>query len=176
MTSDGVIGTNVLKQFLSTVDYANQRLTFRERSETSRQNLFASYTDAKVVEMPFVLVDTHLQFAKGSLDGHAGLDFLVDSGLAASMPLIVMNETVEELGVKKNPIPNGSYYWVPIKSHGLGPLLRGETQALGNVIVEEEPYWHLGFIWDALISHQYLKNFPSWTIDFDTMTYYFPSK
>lgn len=51
--------------------------------------------------IPFVLADTHLQFAKGSPNGHTGLDFLVDSGLAASMPLIVMDETVEEFGVKK---------------------------------------------------------------------------
>ena len=28
--------------------------------------------------------------------------------------------------------------------------------------------------WDALISHQYLLKLGSWTIDFDTMSYYFP--
>ena len=31
-----------------------------------------------------------------------------------------------------------------------------------------------GFIFDALISHQYLRHLGSWTIDFDSMTYYFP--
>ena len=79
--------------------------------------------------IPFVLVDTHLQFAEGSF---------VDSGLAPSMPLIVIDETVEEFGAKKNLIPNTSYYWIPIKSYRLGPLIRGEIQALGNVVVEEQ--------------------------------------
>ena len=27
---------------------------------------------------------------------------------------------------------------------------------------------------DALVSHQYLRHFGSWTIDFDTFSYYFP--
>jgi len=67
------------------------------------------------------------------------------------------------------------YYWVPIESHGIGPLTRGATQALGNVFVEENYYLQAGFFLDALMSHQYLRHFGSWTIDFDTMRYYFPA-
>jgi hypothetical protein len=54
-------------------------------------------------------------------------------------------------------------------------LQSGASQALGHVFVEEDPYWGLGFLADALISHQYLRHLGSWTIDFDTMSYYFPA-
>ena len=61
----------------------------------------------------------------------------------------------------------------PIESIGLGPLRQGEAQGLSNVLVEENVYWGQGFIWDGLISHQFLRNYTSWTLDFDTMTFLF---
>ena len=128
-------------------------------------------------------------FAKGSLNGHKGMNFFMDSGLAASMPLVVVDETVEFLGLKKNEIPGTTYYWSPIESHGLdglasgpshpeggaqpSPPARGGSAALGNVFVEEDFFWQFGFMADALISHQYLWPKGSWTIDFDNMKYYF---
>ncbi len=66
-------------------------------------------------------------------------------------------------------------YWVPLESHGIGELTRGASQAVGNLFIEDNPYWQFGFLFDALVSHQYLKHLGSWTIDFDTITYYFPA-
>ena len=34
-------------------------------------------------------------------------------------------------------------------------------------------YWERGFIQDGLISHQFLRQYGSWTLDFDSMTYLF---
>ncbi|UCC30282.1 MAG: aspartyl protease family protein, partial [Phycisphaerales bacterium] len=176
ITSDGVVTTQMLKQFLSTVDYENKRMTFRERSDSGLRQLLGSFGGEKPHRLPFFMKGTHLMYAKGSLNGRQGLNMFVDSGLGAAMSLVILDETVEFLGIEKNDIEGTKYYWSPIKSHGIGDLTRGATQALGNVIVEEDPYWRHGFIFDALISHQYLRHLGSWTIDFDTMTYYFPAR
>jgi hypothetical protein len=105
------------------------------------------------------------------------VNFFVDSGLAMSMPLVVTDEAVEDLGLgdRKTKIEGMPYFWVPVSSYGMAGLQSGASQALGNVFVEEDPYWGLGFLADALISHQYLRHLGSWTIDFDTMSYYFPT-
>lgn len=175
-TSDGVVTTQMLKKFLSTVDYDKGEITFRERSDPGRRQFLESL-DGEPLQLPFWMEATHLMFTKGSLNDRHGLNFFMDSGLASSMPVIVVDETVEELGItdEKVDVEGTPYYWVPIESHGIGPLTRGATQALGNVFVEEEAYTRAGFFLDALMSHQYLRHFGSWTIDFDNMTYYFPA-
>jgi len=175
-TSDGVITTQMLKLFLSTMDYDNGEITLRERNDPGKRQFLASL-DGEPLEMPFWMTGTHLMYAKGSINGRQGLNFFMDSGLGASMPIVIVDETVEELGIvgEKVDVDGTPYYWVPIESHGIGPLTRGATQALGNVFVEENYYLQAGFFLDALMSHQYLRHFGSWTIDFDTMRYYFPA-
>ncbi len=175
-TSDGVITTQMLKKFLSTVDYDKGEITFRERSDRGRRQ-FLDSLDGEPLQMPFWMAATHLMFTKGSLNDRQGLNVFMDSGLGSSMPMVIVNETVEELGIadKKVDVEGTPYYWVPIESHGVGPLTRGAAQALGNVFVEKNPYIESGFFLDVLISHQYLRHFGSWTIDFDTMSYYFPA-
>ena len=172
--SDGVVTTQMLKPFLATVDYINKRITLRERNQRGRQQLLATFGGKAPYEVPFFMTGTHLMFAKGSLNGHAGLNMLMDSGLALSMPMVIINETADMLKLPRNPVPNTKYYWVPLESHGLTGLERGQAQALGNVIIEQNPFWGYGFMFDALISHQYLRHLGSWTIDFDAMKYYFP--
>ena len=175
LTSDGVITTQVLKQFLSTVDYDVGELVLRERAGPERQEFLASL-GGNPVRMPFWMSATHLMYTKGSVNGRSGFNVFMDSGLASSMPLVILDETVEELGISetKVEIEGADYYWVPIETHGIGSLTRGATQALGNVFVEEDAYKSGGFFRDVLVSHQYLRHFGSWTIDFETMSYYFP--
>ena len=173
-TSDGVLTTQILKQFLTTVDYDNRRITFRERNAEALAEVMATFGDTPPVEAPFYMTGTHLMFAKGAMNGHEGMNFFLDSGLAASMPLVIVEETVEFLGLDKHEIQGTTYYWSPIESHGLDGLPGGPAQALGNVFVEDDFFWRFGFMADVLISHQYLWPKGSWTIDFDRMTYYFP--
>ncbi|MDT9599996.1 retropepsin-like aspartic protease [Sphingosinicella rhizophila] len=172
--SDGVITTQILKQFLSTVDYDRKELVFRERSETGRRQFLISQDDADPISVPFVMAGTHLMFAKGRLNDRKNLNILLDSGLAASVPLVLVDETVTMLGLTRTPVPGQKFYTVPIRSHGIGDLIRGPTDALGNVFVEEGFHWRNGILLDALISHQYLRHLGSWTFDFDTMRYHFP--
>ena len=175
-TSDGVLTTQMLKQFLSTMDYDNRQITLRERTPEALAQVMATLGDTAPVEVPFFMTATHLMFAKGSLNDHEGINYFMDSGLAMSMPMIVVDETVELLGLEINAIEGTDYFWTSIESHGLNGLVKGATQAMGNVFVEEDPFWQSGFMMDALMSHQYLWPLGSWTIDFDNMTYYFPAQ
>jgi hypothetical protein len=174
LATDGVLTTQILKQFLTTVDYDRKEIIFRERSETGRQEMLRNF-EGDPVRRPFWMAATHLMFTLGSINGRT-LSLFVDSGLAMSMPLVVTDEAVEDLGLadQKTKIEGMPYFWVPVGSYGIEGLQSGASQALGNVFVEEDPYWGLGFLADALISHQYLRHLGSWTIDFDTMSYYFP--
>ena len=175
-TSDGVLTTQLLKQFLSTMDYDNRRITLRARTPEALAQVMATLGDAPPpVQAPFYMTATHIMFAKGSLNGHEDINYFLDSGLAMSMPMILVDETVELLGLETNAIEGTNYYWTSIESHGLNGLTSGATQALGNVFVEDDFFWQGGFMADALISHQYLWPLGSWTIDFDNMTYYFPA-
>ncbi|MDE2796651.1 MAG: retropepsin-like aspartic protease [Gemmatimonadota bacterium] len=173
-TSDGVFTTQILKQFLSTMDYDNRRITLRERTPEALAEVMATFGDSPPVVAPFFMAGTHLMVAKGSLNGHEGINYFMDSGLAMSMPMIVVDETVELLGLETNAIEGTDYFWVSIESHGLNGLVKGATQAMGNVFVEEDFFWRSGFMLDALISHQYLWPLGSWTVDFDERVYYFP--
>ncbi|MYA09431.1 MAG: tetratricopeptide repeat protein [Holophagales bacterium] len=175
-TSDGVLTTQLLKQFLTTVDYDNRRITFRERSAEALADVMETFGDTPPVESPFYMTSTHLMFARGSLNGHPGMNYFLDSGLAASMPLVIVEETIEFLELEKTEIEGTPYYWSPIESHGLDGLPSGPAQALGNVFVDSDFFWRFGFMADVLISHQYLWPKGSWTIDFDEMKYYFPGE
>ena len=172
--TDGVLGTAILKQFLSTIDYEKAEITLRPRN--NKDYLRDALGERETVNVPFFMSSTHLMFAKGQINNHAQLNLFLDSGLAASMPMIVVDETVELLGLTKNELDGLPYYWVPLSNHGLNGLLFGATQALGNVFVESDIHRSQGFFLDALISHQYLWKLGSWTIDFDTMSYYFPMR
>ena len=174
-TSDGVVTTQVLRQFLSTIDYDKKQIVFRERGVSGHRRLMASYGEKTPISLPFVMSGSHMMFTKGSLNGHQGMNMFMDCGLAASMPLVIQDQTRQLLGLEKHDIDGTKMYWSPIEAYGIGTLVRGPAQALGNVTVEKDAYWANGFIFDALISHQYLWHLGSWTIDFDNMTYYFPA-
>lgn len=174
LPGDGVVTTQILKQFLSTVDYEQAEITLRERSDKSRKQVLKTFGSRCWCGVPFFMASTHLMFAKGSINGRTGLNMFMDSGLASSMPLIIHDESAADLGLQKRAMPATKYFTAEVDSYGIGPFTRGRANALGNVMVEKDPYRSFGFIFDALISHQYLYHLGSWTIDFDSMTYYFP--
>lgn len=145
-TSDGVVTTQMLKQLLSTVDYDKKEITLRERSEAGKRQLLETFGSSEPVRMPFWMTATHLMFTKGSINGRKGLNLFVDSGLASSMPMVILDETAEDLGIadKKADIQGTKYYWVPLASLGIADITSGATQALGNVMVEKDSYWARG--------------------------------
>jgi hypothetical protein len=175
---DAIVGTGVLKQFLSTLDYPNDRLVLRERSDGASEAFDADVSASVEDEVPFYLHSTHFLLAKGSLNGYDGLVFHVDSGLAGEAAFSAPRPTLEYVGI---PIPEvafdeeavggggrgfevGSF---PIESLGLGRLQQSDlTGSYGAM--PPQAYRMLGFIEDGLISHNFLRQY-AWTLDFDRM-------
>jgi len=179
----GFIGTAVLRQFLSTLDYKNGRLVLRERTKENAHQLRQELKDRIAVELPFVLSATHMMMTRGSLNDKDGLTFFVDSGLVSEACFAAPIQTLEYVGI---PVPEtkiseysgggGGGKWAsglfPIKTIGLGSLIQSEVMGEYGAQTRES-YWRLGFIQDGLISHKFLRQYSSWTLDFDAMRYIF---
>ena len=178
----GILGTAVMRQFLGTVDYENERLLLRERTRRSSEELRDELGDGLAAEIPFVLDGTHLMMARGKLDGRP-VTFFVDSGLASDHVLAAPEQTLFDLGIAipEKVVPTdgpggGGGRWAsgdfPVRRVELGPLVR--TDAKGEFGSRgPSAYWSDFFIVDALLSHGFLRQQASWTIDFDTMTFLF---
>jgi tetratricopeptide (TPR) repeat protein len=176
---NGVIGTGVLKQFMATFDYQNARLILRDKTFFTEGRLKEIFDAKDSTEIPFFLSGTHSIMAKGSLNGKNDLMFFVDSGLGdESACFSAPEQTLEYVGI---PVPEISYDpdnvggggayasgYFPIKALALGALqqmdIRGEYGSMPR-----SWYWEHGFIQDGLISHQFLRQYDSWTIDFARM-------
>jgi hypothetical protein len=75
---DGVIGTNILYRFLSTIDYTNRRLVLRPRAISKTFEAHAATRGAVVV--PMLLVPDHFIFARARIDNAPEALFNVDTG------------------------------------------------------------------------------------------------
>jgi len=183
-TIGGIVGTGVLKQFLSTLDYGSGKLILRQPDDESRQELMQAASGKTVVEVPFVLAVTHFMMARGRLDDKDGLTLFVDSGLASEAAFTAPLQTLKYAGI---PVPEtkvqegigggggGGFATrlFPIKKLGLGALVQENLK--GNYgATPPESYWRLGFINDGIISHQFLRKY-AWTIDFARMKMIFVS-
>jgi tetratricopeptide (TPR) repeat protein len=172
---DGIVGTGVLRQFLSTLDYPNDRLVLRDPAEAG-----AFYGSLGAVEdtIPFYLQSTHFLLAPGSLNGFDGLLFHVDSGLAGTPAFSAPRPTLEYVGI---PVPETEVHPGTVGGGG-GGFATGTFEigrlGIGNLrqsdlvgsfgALPPHSYRMLGFIQDGLISHNFLRHY-AWTLDFERM-------
>lgn len=182
----GIIGTNVLKQFLATIDYPNNQLILRPRTDQGRAGLTQELSGKSVTTIAFHLSQTHYMVANGSLNNREALTFFVDSGLATGLggPSFALPiQTLQYLGITppKTSATTGvgggtgtlSVATIPLACGGLGKLIRKDVSGIFGLL-SPESYLEQGFILDGLISHNYLRNY-AWTLDFDSMTMSFTS-
>jgi hypothetical protein len=184
-TIGGIFGTAFMREFLGTLDYKNERLILRERSSAGARKFRDSLKNRIAGEVPFALNATHIMLAKGSINGVDGLTFFVDSGLAMErakftapiQTLNVLGILEPETKVDENSVGGGGGAFASgefsVDSIGLGELVQKVTSYGEYGSSAPESYWAAGFIQDALISHRYLRQYSSWTLDFDNMTYIF---
>ena len=112
-----------------------------------------------------------------------GLTFFMDSGLASENMLTAPIQTLQYLGI---PVPEtempaegvggGGGRWASgrfaVERVTLGSLV--QTDASGEYGSRRPAsYWTEFYIQDALLSHRFLRQHASWTLDFDNMTYIF---
>jgi len=179
---DGILGTGILKQFLSTLDYPGKQLILRERSAHGRK-LFRQETGEKNTNpLHFALFNTHWMLAKGGVNDLQNLTFFVDSGLAHEAAFAAPCQTLEmahiplpETHIDEDSSGGGGGAWASgtfkVEQLGLGSLV--QKHLLGEYGSRTpETYWQAGFIIDGLISHSFLKRY-AWTLDFDAMLMHF---
>jgi hypothetical protein len=172
-------GTNILEQFLCTIDYPNRRfmLTPREMKSLYKPH-FDKLPKARETR-PFYLWSRHYMFAKGKFAGYEGLNFFFDSGLCAiadingelkQAPFTTSKETLVKWGFKRSDLENSTFF-PTMDSLGLHGLTQPNTLIWYDKNLEKNRSFG-GVQIDGLISHAWLKNY-TWTIDFDKMKYYF---
>lgn len=175
-------GTNLLEQFLSTVDYPNRRFILTPRYMKYIYKLHLNMLPKSQKTCPFYLWGRHYMFAKGKFAEHEGLNFFFDSGLCAianingelkQAPFTASKETLVKWGFKRSDLEN-SIFFPTTDSLGVPGLSQSNTLIWYDKNLEKNRSFG-GVQIDGLISHAWLKNY-TWTIDFDKMNYYFGIK
>ncbi len=166
-----VLGTGLLRQFLATLDYPRGRLVLRPPS---------SVLPDGGVEVPFALAATHLLLARGALDDHELLTFIVDSGLEdeGGASVALPRATLDLLGILPPPLTeevgesgagtlSDRFGRFPVQRVGLGPLSQPDASGLFGVF--PDTWTELGGITvHGILSHGFLREY-AWTLDFETM-------
>lgn len=173
-----IFGTNVLEQFLATMDYPAGRLILSKRGQPTQRQAHLKMLKSPSVTVPFYMWGDHFMFAHGRMGNHRNLVFFVDSGLVA----ITMRKgklrqagfTTSAEGFKRLGVlpagAKGPFHFFP-GNVGLGKLIQK-----GILVYRNPKTWKKlsfgGIRVDGLISHAWLTRY-QWTIDFDKYEYRF---
>jgi len=76
-----IFGTNVLQQFLSTIDYRNKRLILSPRGDADLRKEHLARLPENRVKIPFYMWRDHYMLTRGGVGEHRDLNLFIDSGL-----------------------------------------------------------------------------------------------
>jgi hypothetical protein len=179
---EACIGTGVLGQFLSTIDYPNRKLILSRRDgPKARKEHFKSLGRSRS-RIPFWMGSDHCLITKGRLDKNKDLTLLVDSGLAAfgqptpndppiQAAFMTWYGPLKEYGIVAPETQLTFPHFYKVGSLGIGTLVQHDlcgfvkNRDAGRLLLD-------GIMMDGLISHAFLKNY-AWTIDFDRYEFVF---
>lgn len=167
------IGTGLLRQFLTTIDYPAAKLILRPRGVEQHN---------RGTSVPFLMAQTHLLIAPGHLDGKAGMQFLVDSGLELDNggAFLAPDATLASIGLSlptryrrsgrsgagEIQLDIGEF---SIRSLALGSVVRHDLVGVTGIFPPQLAKPGVaGFPLHGLVSHNFLRRY-RWTIDFDLM-------
>lgn len=157
-----IIGTNVLQQFLATIDAPGGRLVLTARGSEPPAG----------TRMPFFMWGDHFMFARGGFGDHTDLNFFIDSGLVYVIDdrqacLYTTARHYRRWGVPR-PAP---HFTTP------GPIRLGGLSQTDHLVAttptRRVPWRDFGGVRiDGLLSWGFLKAY-AWTLDFDRHEYTF---
>ncbi len=167
----GIIGTNLLYHFISTIDYQNGELILQKRD--------IGFNRKKAIEIPMWLASDHLILAKGKLKEGDEQLFLVDTGMAGA-GFTAPKSTLDAAKIK--PAAGGSFEGqgaggaVTVTPFMIDKISLGELSNSGTVVGLYGPFpptleSSLGFRIGGLISHTFFKPFKI-TFNFEKMLIY----
>jgi hypothetical protein len=173
-----IVGTNLLRPFLATVDGPGRRLLLSRRGDEPARAEHLARLAGDAVTVPFALWGEHMMIARGRVGEGLEVNLFVDSGLVA---------VTQEQGQASLLAPESSLSgWGASRGKRGGPASRfaqlpstlalGEASAAGaTVFVVSDRTWRQFGDWggvrvSGLVSWGFLKEY-SWTLDFDRMLY-----
>jgi len=177
-----IFGTNILEQFLATMDYPNSRFILTPRSRKHLYPEHLALLPERQETVPFYMWGDHYMFAKGSFNKIGGLNFFFDSGLVALTEIDgelrqaaftaskekLMSWGFDEIQLDKTTFFPTEY---PLSVKG---LTQENTLIWYDSNLEKDRNFG-GVRIDGLISHAFISKY-SWTIDFDKHKYIFGIK
>ncbi|HSV56530.1 MAG TPA: retropepsin-like aspartic protease [Magnetospirillaceae bacterium] len=168
-----IIGTNVLQQFLATLDGPGCRLILSPRGDPGGASAHAALLSGTATEVQFTMWSDHYMIARGSL-GPAPVNLFVDSGLVvvnAEQGQAALLASKPVLKSWKTAVPDeGRLAVVPVALR-LGELSAENPTAFPVSASTWKRFGDWGGVRvDALLSWGFLKAC-AWTIDFDRRMY-----
>lgn len=174
MQIDGAVGTTYFERFLVTIDYPQNRLILRPRSQQGS----AAFQDAAAAShtaiVPCYLVGDHFVMATAQVDdAPAGL-FLFDSGLAGGglMPSALLVDAakiqLDQSHAGTGIGAGGTVQAVPFVAPpiAVGSTVQGNVRGLFTP--EGSPFGLFSFTVWGIISNDFLRHY-AYTVDFDAM-------
>jgi predicted aspartyl protease len=164
----GVIGTEFLAQFVSTLDYRNNELILRRKpgapgAETSAQ-LAQRMTAAAAQAVPMHWVGDHYLLAEGTVNGAGPMQFFVDTGLAG-FGFTAPDSTLKAAGIPRDAQPVQP---ITVKTLTLGPITEHDVAGLAGPFPPSLQH-STGVQIGGIVSHTFFRAFAV-TFDFGNMT------
>lgn len=175
---DGILGTCVLYQFLTTLDYVNERIILEQPDAARTASLKDTYRAEGYFASPFWLASDHFMLAKGRANGSSESLYFIDTGLAG-MAFTCPKSTIRECGftLKKSEGFYGSggggkWKSLPfdIQSLSLGGINEKNMHGVSGAFPTKIEHI-FGFRIGGLISHEFFRNHMV-VFDYTNMTMY----
>jgi hypothetical protein len=167
-----VIGTNVFRQFLTTVDAPERRLVLSDRTDPNARAAHLARLPEVAGDIEFGVLGDHYLIARGRVGADRQAVFFLDTGLAAvsdEQGQAALLATRNVLGRWGAGMPAEPGRFADLSA----PITLGPVSASGLTIFPvTDRVWREGFgDWsgvrvDALLSHGFLRRW-AWTLDFD---------
>jgi predicted aspartyl protease len=173
---DGCVGTSVLYQFLSTIDYPAGELVLRRKTTANLKAFDAEATNParKRVAMPMWMAGDHFMVTWGQVQTLAPSLFFVDSGLTGggvnlAEPVIkAAGISLEKDKASAGQGGGGHLITIPytVTSFSLGEITQKKVTGTYNGPFPFTTAW--GFHVDGMVGHDFLKPYAV-TLDFARM-------
>jgi hypothetical protein len=162
----GVVGTDIIYRFLTTLDFAHRNLVLRRRTRSQRQRVWVEARRAGAEVLPLWLANDHLPLTLGSLNDYGPRVVLLDSG-AFGLGLITTERFARESGIELGAPGLGGFYQIVADEISLGDAVGRDMPGLAGPLPPDL------FTFEVIgsFAHEFYKPFAV-TFDFVDMNLY----
>jgi len=171
---DGCIGTNLLYQFLSTIDYPAGELILRKKSAANLQQVETAGVSGKNIVVPMWLQGDHYMVVRGQVEKLPPVMLFVDSGLAGA-GVKLAESVIKQAGIKlqydQATTGAGGGGALKIVPYTVGEVSLGDAKEQNVPGLYDGPFsWEntWGFHVAGMVGHDFLKRYAV-TFDFVKM-------